>query len=222
MLVRKLSHTGGESLAQGVGFESAAVVSFAGAGGRGLGRDWRGHRLLRDRAGLRQIAGAIWSSDCGVPIGAGKAGVDGAGNYQGAITGPASHPHDGGGAGPPEQISLAKRNNVWMALECARKARDLLGAVGITDRYSVIRHMMNLEAVSTYEGTHDIHTLAVGRDVTGISAFGGWNRWTRALVIANFAPCRDNFRGAQAARWTPVRLGVLASRRNNLFWKSAG
>jgi glutaryl-CoA dehydrogenase len=72
-----------------------------------------------------------------------------------------------------EQISLAKRNNVWMALECARKARDLLGAVGITDRYSVVRHLMNLEAVSTYEGTHDIHTLAVGRDITGISAFGG-------------------------------------------------
>jgi len=78
-------------------------------------------------------------------------------------------------AGPvrPEQISLAKRNNVWMALECARKARDLLGAVGITDRYPVVRHLMNLEAVSTYEGTHDIHTLAVGRDITGISAFGG-------------------------------------------------
>jgi glutaryl-CoA dehydrogenase len=72
-----------------------------------------------------------------------------------------------------EQISLAMRNNVWMALECARKARDLLGAVGITDRYSVIRHLMNLEAVSTYEGTHDIHTLAIGRDITGISAFGG-------------------------------------------------
>jgi glutaryl-CoA dehydrogenase len=78
-------------------------------------------------------------------------------------------------AGPvrPEQISLAKRNNVWMALECARKARDLLGAVGITDRYSAVRHLMNLEAVSTYEGTHDIHTLAVGRDITGLSAFGG-------------------------------------------------
>jgi glutaryl-CoA dehydrogenase len=78
-------------------------------------------------------------------------------------------------AGPvrPEQISLAKRNNVWMALECARKARDLLGAVGITDRYSVVRHLMNLEAVSTYEGTHDIHTLAVGRDITGLTAFGG-------------------------------------------------
>jgi len=78
-------------------------------------------------------------------------------------------------AGPvrPEQISLAKRNNVWMAVECARKARDLLGAVGITDRYSAVRHMMNLEAVSTYEGTHDIHTLAIGRDITGVSAFGG-------------------------------------------------
>src|SRR5438067_5513825 len=82
-------------------------------------------------------------------------------------------------AGPvrPEQISLAKRNNVWMALECARKARDLLGAVGITDRYSVVRHLMNLEAVSTYEGTHDIHTLAVGRDITGLSAFGGGIMW---------------------------------------------
>src|SRR6059036_2928546 len=78
-------------------------------------------------------------------------------------------------AGPvrPEQISLAKRNNVWMALECARKARDLLGAVGITDRYSVVRHLMNLEAVSTYEGTQDIHALAIGRDITGLSAFGG-------------------------------------------------
>lgn len=77
------------------------------------------------------------------------------------------------GAVRPAQISLAKRNNVWMALECARKARDILGAAGITDRYPVIRHLMNLESVSTYEGTHDIHTLAVGRDITGINAFGG-------------------------------------------------
>src|SRR5213595_1648727 len=76
-------------------------------------------------------------------------------------------------AARPAQISLAKRNNVWMALQCARKARDLLGAAGITDKYSVIRHLMNLESVSTYEGTHDIHTLAVGRDITGLSAFGG-------------------------------------------------
>ncbi len=73
----------------------------------------------------------------------------------------------------PAQISLAKRNNVWMALECARKARDILGAVGITDRYPVIRHLMNLESVSTYEGTHDIHALVVGQDVTGLSAFAG-------------------------------------------------
>jgi len=77
------------------------------------------------------------------------------------------------GTALPVQISLAKRNNVWMALECARKARDILGAVGITDRYSVIRHLINLESVYTYEGTHDIHTLVVGHDITGISAFGG-------------------------------------------------
>ena len=77
------------------------------------------------------------------------------------------------GAARPAQISLAKRNNVWMALQCARKARDILGAAGITDQYPVIRHVMNLESVSTYEGTHDIHTLTVGRDITGLSAFGG-------------------------------------------------
>ena len=77
------------------------------------------------------------------------------------------------GAARPAQISLAKRNNVWIALECARMARDILGAAGITDRYSVIRHLMNLESVSTYEGTHDIHTLIVGRDITGIEAFAG-------------------------------------------------
>jgi glutaryl-CoA dehydrogenase len=75
------------------------------------------------------------------------------------------------GVATPAQISLAKRNNVWMALECARRARDILGAAGITDRYSVIRHLMNLESVSTYEGTHDIHTLVLGRDITGLSAF---------------------------------------------------
>src|ERR1700756_5040239 len=77
------------------------------------------------------------------------------------------------GTALPTQISLAKRNNVWMSLQCARKARDILGAVGITDRYSVVRHLMNLESVYTYEGTHDIHTLVVGHDITGINAFGG-------------------------------------------------
>ena len=71
------------------------------------------------------------------------------------------------GAARPAQISLAKRNNVSMALQCARNARDILGAAGITDSYPVIRHLMNLESVSTYEGTHAIHTLIVGRDIKG-------------------------------------------------------
>jgi len=77
------------------------------------------------------------------------------------------------GTARPAQISLAKRNNVRMALECARMAREILGAVGITDRYSPIRHLTNLESVDTYEGTYEIHTLAVGRDITGLDAFGG-------------------------------------------------
>jgi glutaryl-CoA dehydrogenase len=70
-----------------------------------------------------------------------------------------------------EHISMAKRNNVWMALECARLARDVLGGNGITDDYPVMRHMMNLESVKTYEGTHDIHTLILGQSVTGIPAY---------------------------------------------------
>jgi glutaryl-CoA dehydrogenase len=70
-----------------------------------------------------------------------------------------------------EHISLAKRNNVWMALECARIARDILGANGITDDYPIMRHMMNLESVITYEGTHDIHTLILGQKITGIAAY---------------------------------------------------
>ncbi|HEX5235238.1 MAG TPA: acyl-CoA dehydrogenase family protein [Silvibacterium sp.] len=70
-----------------------------------------------------------------------------------------------------EHISMAKRNNVWMALECARRARDILGGNGITDDYPVMRHMMNLESVKTYEGTHDIHTLIIGQSITGIPAY---------------------------------------------------
>lgn len=68
-------------------------------------------------------------------------------------------------------ISMAKRNNVNMALEIARDARQILGAMGITGDYSIMRHMMNLESVVTYEGTHDIHLLITGMDVTGIPAF---------------------------------------------------
>jgi glutaryl-CoA dehydrogenase len=69
------------------------------------------------------------------------------------------------------QVSIAKRNNVQMALEVARVAREILGANGIADEYPVFRHMANLESVYTYEGTHDIHTLVIGREITGISAF---------------------------------------------------
>jgi glutaryl-CoA dehydrogenase len=69
------------------------------------------------------------------------------------------------------QISLAKRNNVAIARDIARDARDILGANGVTDDYQSGRHMLNLESVYTYEGTHDIHTLVVGQDVTGLAAF---------------------------------------------------
>lgn len=69
------------------------------------------------------------------------------------------------------QISMAKRNNVDMALKVARESRQILGGMGITGDYSIMRHMMNLESVVTYEGTHDIHLLITGLDITGISAF---------------------------------------------------
>lgn len=69
------------------------------------------------------------------------------------------------------QISMAKRNNVAMAADIAREARQMLGGMGITGEYSIMRHMMNLESVITYEGTHDIHLLITGLDVTGLNAF---------------------------------------------------
>ena len=77
---------------------------------------------------------------------------------------------DGPGA-RPQQVSMAKMNNVWMALETARMARDILGAAGIVDEHPIIRHLLNLETVITYEGTHDVHTLIIGRDLTGLDAF---------------------------------------------------
>ena len=69
------------------------------------------------------------------------------------------------------QISMAKRNNVDMAIKIAREARQMLGGMGITGEYSIMRHMMNLESVITYEGTHDIHLLITGLDITGLNAF---------------------------------------------------
>ena len=72
----------------------------------------------------------------------------------------------------PEQVSLCKRNNVKVALDIARVARGIYGANGITDEYPPIRHMLNLESVYTYEGTHEVHTLILGKAITGINAFG--------------------------------------------------
>ena len=73
----------------------------------------------------------------------------------------------------PQQVSLAKRNNAYWAREIARLAREILGANGVTDEYQSGRHMCNIESVYTYEGTHDIHTLVLGQDITGFSAFDG-------------------------------------------------
>lgn len=75
------------------------------------------------------------------------------------------------GKATPAQISMAKRNNVHIALNIAREARQILGGMGITNEYPIMRHMMNLETVLTYEGTHDIHLLITGMEVTGINAF---------------------------------------------------
>jgi len=75
------------------------------------------------------------------------------------------------GKAAPEMISMVKRNSCGKALDIARLARDMLGGNGISDEYHVIRHSMNLEAVNTYEGTHDVHALILGRAITGIPAF---------------------------------------------------
>lgn len=75
------------------------------------------------------------------------------------------------GKATPAQISMAKRNNVEVAMQCARDARQMLGGMGITGEYPIMRHMMNLESVVTYEGTHDIHLLITGLDITGENAF---------------------------------------------------
>ena len=69
------------------------------------------------------------------------------------------------------QISMAKRNNVEIAIKIARESRQILGGMGITSEFPIMRHMMNLESVITYEGTHDIHLLITGKDITGINAF---------------------------------------------------
>jgi glutaryl-CoA dehydrogenase len=76
------------------------------------------------------------------------------------------------GKATPAQISMGKRNSCHTAITIAREARQMLGGMGVTNEYPIMRHMMNLESVITYEGTHDIHLLITGMDVTGINAFG--------------------------------------------------
>ncbi|MCH5599151.1 hypothetical protein MKP09_15165 [Niabella ginsengisoli] len=75
------------------------------------------------------------------------------------------------GKATPQQVSMAKRNSCEIATNICRDARQVLGGMGITGEFSVMRHMMNLESVITYEGTHDIHLLITGMDITGINAF---------------------------------------------------
>ncbi|HEX2251737.1 MAG TPA: acyl-CoA dehydrogenase family protein [Thermoanaerobaculia bacterium] len=97
------------------------------------------------------------------------------------------------------QVSLGKRNNVWVARESAKLARDVLGANGIVDDYPVIRHMLNIESVFTYEGTHDVHGLVIGEAITGIPAFNPPERPPKQAKAAEPA--------AEAAR-EPVAAGA--------------
>jgi glutaryl-CoA dehydrogenase len=84
----------------------------------------------------------------------------------------------------PHHISMGKRNNVWVARECAKLAREVLGANGIVDDFPVIRHMLNIESVYTYEGTHDIHGLIIGEAVTGIPAYNAPERAPKRVPAA--------------------------------------
>lgn len=85
---------------------------------------------------------------------------------------------------PPELISMIKRNSAGKALAIARECRDMLGGNGIADEYHIIRHVMNLESVNTYEGTHDVHALILGRAITGIQSFTPWAATTDAKAAA--------------------------------------
>jgi glutaryl-CoA dehydrogenase len=89
-----------------------------------------------------------------------------------------------------QHISLGKRNNIWVARECAKLAREILGANGIVDDYPVIRHMLNIESVFTYEGTHDIHGLIIGESITGIPAFEPPARPVKAAKPAKTAEAK--------------------------------
>src|SRR5258708_7170292 len=110
----------------------------------------------------------------------------------------------------PHHVSLGKRNNVWVARECAKLAREVLGANGIVDDYPVIRHMLNLESVYTYEGTHDVHCLILGQAITGIPAFNAPIPMSQA---AETAPAAEAARAPDtAAPNTAAATTALAGR----------
>ena len=110
----------------------------------------------------------------------------------------------------PHHVSLGKRNNVWVARECAKLAREVLGANGIVDDYPVIRHMLNLESVYTYEGTHDVHCLILGQAITGIPAFNAPIPMSQA---AETAPAAEAARAPDtAAPDTAAATAALAGR----------
>jgi len=105
------------------------------------------------------------------PTGPGKTGMDGQRDHKSTTSRPAGRSLNNHEKAKDQHISMAKRNNVWMTLECARMSRDILAANGVADEYPIFRDTANLESVKTYEGTHDIHTLIIGQSVTGIDAF---------------------------------------------------
>ena len=168
----RLQNSGDKSASRRRRTERPAFLPESGALRHRLGRHRRGHGLLRHGPELRQTAQAIrQQADRVASTGAGKIGLDDHGNHQGAIPGAAGGSLKDAGRVHPSHISMLKMNNVWMARETARMAREILGANGIVDDYCVMRHMNNLESVFTYEGTHDIHKLIIGERITGIAAF---------------------------------------------------
>ena len=124
------------------------------------------------RARLREEPQAVHGpADRRAPARPGAAGLDDHRDHEGAAPRLQLGRMKDAGTMSPHHVSMAKRNNVWVARECAKLAREILGANGIVNEYPVFRHLANIESVYTYEGTHDIHTLVIGQAVTGIPAY---------------------------------------------------
>ena len=155
------------------GPEGAALLPDAGALRHRLGRDRRGHGLLRDGARSTRVLRKQFDDR---PIASHQLVQEKLAWMITEITKAQLLALHAGrlkdqGKLEPAHVSMLKRNNVAMALECARLSRDLLGANGITDEYPIMRHLCNLETVKTYEGTDHIHALVIGERVTGVAAY---------------------------------------------------